>query len=81
MSLARVEIHTDQSVSSVMIDGKDVSIEISEVVYRHKAGEIPTLTVTYLVQEAEIKTVGSALVNKLRYSIDDLLGRGNKSEV
>lgn len=81
MSLARVEIHTKQSVSSVMIDGKDVSMEISEVVYRHKAGEIPTLTVTYLVQEAEIKTVGSALVNKLRYSIDDLLGRGNKSEV
>lgn len=81
MSLARVEIHTEQSVSSVMIDGKDVSMEISEVVYRHKAGEIPTLTVTYLVQEAEIKTVGSALVNKLRYSIDDLLGRGNKSEV
>ena len=81
MSLARVEIHTDQSVSSVMIDGKDVSMEISEVVYRHKAGEIPALTVTYLVQEAEIKTVGSALVNKLRYSIDDLLGRGNKSEV
>lgn len=81
MSLARVEIHADQSVSSVMIDGKDVSMEISEVVYRHKAGEIPTLTVTYLVQEAEIKTVGSALVNKLRYSIDDLLGRGNKSEV
>lgn len=81
MSLARVDIHTDQSVSSVMIDGKDVSMEISEVVYRHKDGEIPTLTVTYLVQEAEIKTVGSALVNKLRYSIDDLLGRGNKSEV
>lgn len=81
MSLARVEIHAEQSVSSVMIDGKDVSMEISEVVYRHKAGEIPTLTVTYLVQEAEIKTVGSALVNKLRYSIDDLSGRGNKHEV
>lgn len=81
MSLARVEIHTDQSVSSVMIDGEDVSMQISEVVYRHKAGEIPTLTVTYLVQEAEIKTVGSALVKKLRYSIDDLSGRGSKNEV
>lgn len=81
MSLARVEIHAEESIASVMIDGEDVSMQISEVCYRHKAGEIPTLTVTYLVQEAEIKTVGSALVNKLRYSIDDLLGRGNKSEV
>lgn len=64
MSLARVEIHTDQSVSSVMIDGEDVSMQISEVVYRHKAGEIPTLTVTYLVQETDIQAVGSVLVKK-----------------
>lgn len=64
MSLARVEIHTEQSVSSVMIDGKDVSMQISEVVYRHKAGEIPTLTVTYLVQETDIQAVGSVVVKK-----------------
>lgn len=64
MSLARVEIHTEEPITSVIIDGKDVSMQISEVVYRHKAGEIPTLTVTYLVQEAEIKTVGSVLVKK-----------------
>lgn len=64
MSFARVEIHAEESIASVMIDGKDVSMEISEVVYRHKAGEIPTLTVTYLVQEAEIKTVGSVVVKK-----------------
>lgn len=64
MSFARVEIHAEESIASVMIDGKDVSMEISEVVYRHKAGEIPTLTVTYLVQEAEIQAVGSVLVKK-----------------
>lgn len=64
MSLARVEIHAEESIASVMIDGKDVSMEISEVVYRHKAGEIPTLTVTYLVQEAEIQAVGSVLIKK-----------------
>ncbi len=64
MSLARVEIHTEQSVSSVMIDGEDVSMQISEVVYRHKAGEIPTLTVTYLVQETDIQAVGSVVVKK-----------------
>lgn len=64
MSLARVEIHTEQSVSSVMIDGEDVSMQISEVVYRHKAGEIPTLTVTYLVQETDIQAVGSVVVNQ-----------------
>ena len=79
MSLARVEIHTDQSVSSVMIDGEDVSMQISEVVYRHKAGEIPTLTVTYLVQEAEIQAVGSVVVKKPRGSIDDLFGRGKET--
>ena len=64
MSLARVEIHTEQSVSSVMIDGEYVSMQISEVVYRHKAGEIPTLTVTYLVQETDIQAVGSVVVKK-----------------
>lgn len=64
MSLARVEIHTEQWISSVMIDGEDVSMQISEVVYRHKAGEIPTLTVTYLVQETDIQAVGSVVVKK-----------------
>lgn len=64
MSFARVEIHAEESIASVMIDGKDVSMQISEVVYRHKAGEIPTLTVTYLVQEADIQTVGSVVVKK-----------------
>ena len=78
MSLARVEIHAEESIASVMIDGKDVSMEISEVVYRHKAGEIPTLTVTYLVQEAEIQAVGSVVVKKPRGSIDDLFGRGKE---
>lgn len=64
MKLTQVEIHAEEPITSVIIDGKDVSMQISEVVYRHKAGEIPTLTVTYLVQEAEIKTVGSVLVKK-----------------
>lgn len=81
MSFARVEIHAEESIASVMIDGKDVSMQISEVCYRHKAGEIPTLTVTYLVQEAEIKTVGSVLVKKPRGSIDDLFGRGKETSV
>ncbi|OUP51568.1 hypothetical protein B5F17_12640 [Butyricicoccus pullicaecorum] len=81
MSLARVEIHAEESIASVMIDGKDVSMEISEVVYRHKAGEIPTLTVTYLVQEAEIQAVGSVVVKKPRGSIDDLFGRGKETSV
>ena len=81
MSLARVEIHAEESIASVMIDGEDVSMQISEVCYRHKAGEIPTLTVTYLVQETDIQAVGSVVVKKPRGSIDDLFGRGKETSV
>lgn len=64
MNLAEVEIHAEESTASVVINGQDISMQISEVVYRHKAGQIPTLTVTYLVQEADVQAVGSVLVKE-----------------
>lgn len=40
--------------SRVIIDGEDISNKISEVTYHHKAGELPTLTLTLVPQGTSI---------------------------
>ncbi|HIZ55149.1 MAG TPA: hypothetical protein H9671_02960 [Firmicutes bacterium] len=64
MEEVNVQINTSGSVSSVLINGRDISMEASEVVYRHKAGEAPTLTVKYYVDNVDVQAVGCAMRKK-----------------
>jgi len=49
-------VSKDGVTASVLVDGIDMS-NATEITYRHKAGEVPTLTVTFAVREITLDSV------------------------
>ena len=60
----KVIIRTDGTLTSVVIDGVEYSKQATEVVFKHTAGEIPTVSLTFPTDEVEITgSVGSVSEN------------------
>ena len=52
--MSTVVIRTDGRVTSVLVDGVDYSKEATKVVFKHIAGDIPTVSLTFIPDEVEI---------------------------
>lgn len=52
-------------ISSITIDGEEISMKTTEFHFSHIAGHVPTLTVTMIPDEVNIQAVGSVQKKKL----------------
>ena len=52
-------------ISSIAIDGKDISMKTTEFHFSHIAGQVPTLTVKMIPDEVTIQSIGSVQKKKL----------------
>lgn len=52
-------------ISSIAIDGKDISMKTTEIHFSHVAGKVPTVTLTMIPEEIVIQGVGSVQKKKL----------------
>ena len=52
-------------ISSISIDGKDISMKTTEFHFSHIAGQVPTLTVKMIPDEVTIQSIGSVQKKKL----------------
>ncbi len=52
-------------ISSISIDGKDISMKTTEIHFSHIAGQVPTLTVKMIPDEVTIQSIGSVQKKKL----------------
>lgn len=55
MDFAKIKLKTDGALTTIIIDGVDISDKVSCVTFRHEGGEYPVLCVECPVDSATIK--------------------------
>lgn len=60
--MKKIEISTDGARGCIKIDGIDVSDIAQEIVYIHRAGEIPTVNVKFLAPDLSCECVEGRLI-------------------
>lgn len=64
MELSKVAIQTDGTITTVIVDGVDVSKRATRVCFEHTAGTIPIVTITLAVDDLTVEgSVGTAIRN------------------
>lgn len=65
-SLAKVVIRYDGTVTSVMVDGKELGDKVSKITFTQRGGQVPTVTLELLLDKVEIQAVGCCVFTKKR---------------
>lgn len=65
IEIAMKSVSGGAPVTTVRIDGQDVSIMTTEVTFTHKGGEIPTVTITLVPETVSIQAVGTVAKKRL----------------
>lgn len=71
MELSKVAIQTDGTMTTVIVDGVDVSERASKVCFEHTAGSIPIVTITLPVDESTVDGAVGVVINNGRAGDDD----------
>ena len=61
----KTTLNKNGCISSITVDGKDVSMKTTEIHFSHVAGKVPTVTLTMIPDEVNIQAVGSVQKKKL----------------
>ena len=65
-SLAKVVIRYDGTVTSVMVDGKELGDKVSKITLTQRCGQVPTVTLELPLDKVEIQAVGCCVFTKKR---------------
>ena len=65
IEIAMKSVSGGAPVTTVRIDGQDVSGMTTEVTFCHKGGEIPTVTITLVPETVSIQAVGNVAKKRL----------------
>ena len=65
-SLAKVVIRYDGTVTSVMVDGKELGDKVSKITFTQRGGQVPTGTLELPLDKVEIQAVGCCVFTKKR---------------
>ena len=62
---SKFEITTDNdTITTIFMNGQDITENAISVVFKHAAGEPPTVTVEYLADECTVRTLGELIIKK-----------------
>lgn len=62
---SKFEISTkDAGDTTILMNGQDITENALSVTFRHRAGEVPTVTIEYLADECTVRTLGELIVKK-----------------
>lgn len=62
---SRFEIVSDEDVvTTILMNGQDITENALAVTFKHAAGELPTVTIEYLADECTVRTLGELIVKK-----------------
>ena len=57
-------ITKDDTTTNIFLNGQDITENALSVTFKHAAGEVPTVTIEYLVDECTVRTLGELIVKK-----------------
>lgn len=64
---SKFEIVSDKdTVTTILMNGQDITENALSVTFKHAAGEVPTVTIEYLADECTVRTLGELIVKKRR---------------
>lgn len=64
---SKFEIVSDKdTVTTILMNGQDITENALSVTFKHAAGEVPTVTIEYLADECMVRTLGELIVKKRR---------------
>lgn len=67
---SRFEIVSDEDVvTTILMNGQDITENALSVTFKHVAGEVPTVTIEYLTDECTVRTLGELIVKKRKDEI------------
>lgn len=62
---SKFEIVSDKdTVTTILMNGQDITENALSVTFKHAAGEVPTVTIEYLADECTVRTLGELIVKK-----------------
>lgn len=62
---SKIKIITkDDTTTNIFLNGQDITENVLSVMFKHTAGEVPTVTIEYLADECTVRTLGELIVKK-----------------
>lgn len=62
---SKFEIITDDNtITTIFMNGQDISENAMSITFKHVAGGVPTVTIEYLADECTVRTLGELIIKK-----------------
>lgn len=62
---SKIKIITkDDTTTNIFLNGQNITENALSVMFKHTAGEVPTVMIEYLADECTVRTLGELIVKK-----------------